>query len=117
MQKPSRLVSHVVNSHNGWDPLEEVIVGRLDNPKVPPLSSEFRGHLPENKWDFYEKNGGKDFPLEHVKKAQEEVENLCFILEREGVKVRRPDKVVAEKGFATPEFSSSITHFNNNPRY
>ena len=114
--KAARHLSQVVNSHNEWDPLEEVIVGRLDDPKVPPLTQDVKGAKPKEKWSFFEKNGGKSFPSDIARKAKEEVENLCCILESEGIKVRRPDKVITEKGFSTPQFSSSINYGNAMPR-
>ena len=87
----------VVNSHNEWDPLEEVIVGRAENACVPPFTMEVKANTYEKYWDFYEKHGGRPFPSEHLKKAANEIEDMCYILEQEGVKVRRPDIIDHEK--------------------
>ena len=91
-------------------------MGRIDDPKVPPLTPDVKACLPNHKWEFYEKNGGQSFPSEVVERAEKEVENLCSVLEGEGVTVRRPDKVATEKSFSTPEFYSSVSYFNANPR-
>ena len=82
-----------VCSYNEWDPLEEVIVGRAENACVPKMSVEVKANTYKKHWDFYTMNGGKSFPEEHLKKAVEEIEELCNILQHEGVVVRRPDKI------------------------
>ena len=91
-------------------------MGRIDDPKVPPLTRDIKACLPRHKWEFFQKNAGKSFPSEVVANARKEVENLCSVLEGEGVAVRRPDKVATEKSFSTPDFDSSISYFNANPR-
>lgn len=87
----------VINSHNEWDPLEEVIVGRAENACVPPFTVEVKANTYEKYWDFYEKHGGRPFPSEHLKKAINEIGEMCYILKQEGVKVRRPDIIDHEK--------------------
>ena len=44
---PEHVTSSPVWSCNEWDPLEEVIVGRVENAHVPPLTPEVKV-LPEN---------------------------------------------------------------------
>ena len=87
----------VVNAHNEWDPLEEVIVGRAENAVVPHFTTEVKANTYEYHWDFYVANSGKLFPAEHVKKAVAEVEEMCRVLKHEGVKVRRPDIIDHKK--------------------
>lgn len=42
-RKPSLETECVaVNSHNEWDLLEEVIVGRVEGATVPPLTAEVK---------------------------------------------------------------------------
>ena len=80
-------------SHNEWDPLEEVIVGRAENACVPVMTTEVKANTYEKYWDFYTNNGGQLFPKDHLKKAVDEIEELCSILQHEGVVVKRPDVV------------------------
>ena len=80
-----------VCSHNEWDPLEEIIVGRAENACVPKMTMEVKANTYEKYWDFYLKYGGTNFPEEYVKKAVAEIEEFCNILQHEGVIVRRPD--------------------------
>jgi len=97
----------VVNSHNEWDPLEEVIVGRAENAVVPKFGLEVKVNTAEHQWDFLKTHGGEYFPKEHIKKAIEEIEEFCRILQQEGVIVRRPDVIDHKKEFETPDFKST----------
>ena len=92
MKEPAASRSPVC-AYNEWDPLEEVIVGRPENACIPKLSIEVKATTSERHWDFYTTYSGKSFPQEHLKKAVEEIEELCNILQHEGVVVRRPEKV------------------------
>ena len=96
-----------VCSYNGWDPLEEVIVGRVEGAHIPPMTVEVKACADEKWWDYFHKNGGKPFPLQHIQKAAEEIEELCKILRHEGVIVRRPEVLDHGKVYSTPDFSSS----------
>ncbi|KXJ25574.1 Glycine amidinotransferase, mitochondrial [Exaiptasia diaphana] len=80
-----------VCSHNEWDPLEEVIVGRVEGSAVPPFSDAFKPMIEKRHWPFFEKMAGKPFPEEVTKKATVQIEELCNILRHEGVTVRRPE--------------------------
>lgn len=93
-------------SWNEWDPLEEVIVGRVDGAIVPAFTSEVKANTPEYNWDFFKTWGGHPFPAEHTKKAYAEIEEFCNILRHEGVEVRRPDIIDHSVEFNTPDFQS-----------
>ena len=70
------------------------------------LNVEIKANTPRKYWPFYEKFGGSPFPPEHVKKAAEEIEELCHVLEMEGVKVRRPEPINYQHDYRTPDFYS-----------
>ena len=107
-----------VNCHNEWDPLEEVIVGRLEGACVPPSTIELKSCLnTKSAKKFLYERGGSRFPLEHTEKAKAEVENFCSILKSEGVIVRRPDVVDFQEGYKTPDFESPVGAWNAFPRY
>ncbi|XP_072770914.1 glycine amidinotransferase, mitochondrial isoform X2 [Nerophis lumbriciformis] len=96
-----------VSSHNEWDLLEEVIVGRADNARVPPFTVEVKANTYEKYWSFYQKFGGQPFPADHLKKAVAEIEEMCNILRHEGVTVRRPEPIDWSLEYKTPDFQSS----------
>jgi len=112
----ARAHSVPVNCYNEWDPLEEIIVGRLEGACVPSLSSEVKACLPGPKYAFFLERGGARYPLEYTKKAIAEVEHFCSVLEGEGVKVHRPDLVDFQVGYTTPNFSSPVGLYNAMPR-
>lgn len=95
-----------VNSHNEWDPLEEIIVGRVEGACVPPLTPEVKANTYEKWWPFYTKYGGKPFPNDHLAKAAEQVAEFCNVLEHEGVVVRRPEPADFSMVYKTPDFES-----------
>ena len=96
-----------VCSHNEWDPLEEIIVGHPVGAHVPPFTVEVKTNTHEKNWGFYQKNERQSFPSEFVRKATEEIDEFCRILEYEGVTVRRPDKLDFGKEYSTPDFTSA----------
>jgi len=51
-----------VNSHNEWDPLEEVIVGSLENATIPVNHITFTGNLPKTAARLYRPLAGMRYP-------------------------------------------------------
>ncbi|MCP3959041.1 MAG: NarL family transcriptional regulator [bacterium] len=100
-------VPSVVNSHNEWDPLEEVIVGRVEGAAVPPFDVAVKANTYPRYWDFFERHGGEPFPEELVRAAAADLDELCTVLKGEGVTVRRPEVVDWSRRYETPDFASS----------
>lgn len=105
-----------VNSFTEWDPLEEVVVGRLDDAVFPTWQSSMADTMPESSWEDLRTHGGSPFPAEHLRAAREELENLCAVLETEGVRVRRPDPAPHGSPFTTPRWSSKGGLYAGMPR-
>lgn len=59
----------VVNSHNEFDPLEEVIVGRVDGATIPEWHVSGKAVWPRKWWDMYKTKGGQPFPKELMDKG------------------------------------------------
>jgi len=96
----------VVNSHNEWDPLEEVIVGRLEGATVPTahVSLHFNDKsMPARVARWF---SGRRYPRWLVRRAQRELEGFIELLEGEGVRVRRPDPRDFHVRVRTPLWSS-----------
>lgn len=106
----------IVNSHNEWDPLEEVIVGTLRGAAIPDWDVAVQASMPEKYARFYQENAGKSFPLEQIEKAEEELEGFCEILKNQGIKVVRPDPNDHTRSFKTPDWSSSGGLYQAMPR-
>jgi glycine amidinotransferase len=97
----------VVNSHNEWDPLEEVIVGRVEGATVPRFDAVVRANTYPKNWWFFERHGGQPFPPELVDAAARELDGFCRVLEGEGIRVRRPEPVDFTRAYRTPHFETS----------
>lgn len=99
----------VVNSHNEWDPLEEVIVGRIDHSVFPQRDLYLLGGIPKNLYDLLRFVGGRRrFPKAlFFEPAQRELDEFIHILEAEGVKVTRPAEIDHRKTFSTPNWTSN----------
>jgi glycine amidinotransferase len=97
----------VVNSWNEWDPLEEVVVGRLEGAAAPPSHVTMVGNLPAKAARLYPLLAGRRYPRLLVKPAQKELEGFVHLLESEGIKVRRPDIVDFSIRFGSPNWTSN----------
>ena len=63
----------VVNSHNEFDPLEEVIVGCVGDATIPEFHVSNKAVIPENYWGMFKNKAGQSFPPELMLKAAEEL--------------------------------------------
>lgn len=61
--------SCVVNSHTEWDPLEEVIVGRVEGATIPEWHVSGQAVWPAKHWDMYKSRSGQPFPRELAKRG------------------------------------------------
>ena len=77
-----------VNSWNEWDPLEEVIVGRLDGAVVPPFHVSVTYNRPHSTSWLHRLAAGRRYPRWMVRRAQTELDGFVRLLEAEGVHVR-----------------------------
>lgn len=109
----------VVNSHNEWDPLEEVIVGRLEYAMHPSWNviNEVT-YPPEAQKLIHEmrEKQGLPYSSDEMQAAQKNLSEFIHILEEEGVQVRRPDIIDFSKGYATPDWSVQNGFSSANPR-
>lgn len=99
-----------INSHNEWDKLREIIVGRGDghaNLVFP------HGPVTEELLQKATTLAKEAFPQWLTDEINEDLEGLCNILKSFGVKVYRPDLSHNNKFFATPYFSAVGDHVYN----
>lgn len=101
----------VVNTFNEWDPLEEIVVGIVEDAMIPPWETISPAVIHDKtQWEFFKKHGGTRWPAEMLRKAESDVEAFVRILEAEGVTVRRPERFAWDRPIATPswELPSSL---------
>lgn len=95
-----------VNSYNEWDPLEEVIVGRLEGATIPAYHVTVTYNIPAKTARLYRPFSGRRYPKFLVKRAQKELDEFIHILESEGVVIRRPDIMDYSIRYRTPDWTS-----------
>lgn len=108
-----------VNSHNEWDPLEEVIVGRVEGAAFPAWNQINQFTVPPGEWARIEAVVGRvgaPYPPALMAAAQRCLDGFIHILQSEGVRVRRPDIWDFTKPFATPDWAVSTGFSAANPR-
>ncbi len=96
----------IVNSYTEWDPLEEVVVGRVANGVYPSWHDSMADVVPPSSRRVFEQYGGHPFPQGLVDAAEQELEQFVDVLRAEGVHVVRPDVVPHVRPFETPTWRS-----------
>ncbi|MFH9133797.1 amidinotransferase [Streptomyces sp. NPDC017524] len=95
-----------VASHNEWDPLEEVVVGRLDGATTPSRHSVVSCNVPPLAAQLQRLTAGFRYPQALIGPAQRELDQFIELLQSLGVTVTRPDAVDHRRRFSTPHWSS-----------
>jgi glycine amidinotransferase len=110
----------VVSSFNEWDPLEEVIVGRLEGAVELPWDVALRAIVPDHDIDamrlYLSEHGGRPKRDHFRAQAQQELDGFIRLLESEGVVVKRPDPLPHDVPFATPQWKSIAGNGQSDPR-
>jgi hypothetical protein len=94
-----------VNSWNEWDPLEEVIVGRLDGAVVPPFHVSVTFNRRHSTSWLHRLTAGRRYPR-WMARAHTELDGFVRLLEAEGVRVRRPEPIDQRRRVRTRLWSS-----------
>jgi glycine amidinotransferase len=79
-----------VNSHNEWDPLEEVIVGRLEGATIPSDHPVVTCNIPGMAARAQSLVAGYRFPKIMIEPAQRELDGFVALLQSLGIVVTRP---------------------------
>ena len=95
-----------VNSHNEWDPLEEIIVGRLEGSTIPSDHPVVTCNIPGMAARAQALAAGFRFPKFMIEPAQAELDNFIKVLEQLGITVTRPEAYNHKQKFSTPDWSS-----------
>jgi N-dimethylarginine dimethylaminohydrolase len=97
----------IINSNNGWDQLEEVIVGRADNARTPNVDASMRNFMYANKEyeELYELPG--QHKKETIDQGNEDLDILSDVLEDCGIKVHRPYPDTHWKTIQTPYWKTT----------
>ncbi len=106
-----------VNSHDGWSPLEELVLGtphHLSYDDDVSFQLFFWNALrmkanasASGPWRI---PGESDFEMRLKEEMAEDMSHLTSVLEREGVSVRRPEAVKTAAEVKTPGWAASMGH-------
>lgn len=96
-----------VRAYTEWDPLDEVIVGRLSGAAFPAWQHSMSATLPKTSWKLFQEHGGSPLPAAEVSAAEEELDALVHLLEARGIAVTRPEPTDCSAGFSTPDWRVS----------
>ena len=100
-----------INSHNEWDRLREVIVGRAESvaalvfPTAEPIPDEIRQEAFALAL--------KAYPQYFLDEVNEDLEELCAVLKQFGAKVLRPSIKDINKIYTTPFWSAAGNNVSN----
>jgi glycine amidinotransferase len=95
-----------VSSYNEWDPLEEIIVGRLEGATIPSSHPVVTCNIPGMAARAQSMVAGFRYPSFMIEPAQRELDGLIALLVSLGVTVRRPDPVDYKQSFGAPGWTS-----------
>jgi N-dimethylarginine dimethylaminohydrolase len=95
----------IVNSHNDWDPLEEIIVGHAHNSRVTLDISSHSFSYANSRWEDIQHMEGR-YPQWDNDEANADADGLADTLVKMGVRVHRPKITDWDKEFETPDWRS-----------
>lgn len=95
----------MINSHNEWDKLREVIVGQGGTKAC--LIFPRPGPIPPGLFEKAERLAREAYPQWLVDEINEDHEGLCDVLRKYGAKVYRPNNDVTDHFYTTPLWSAA----------
>lgn len=95
----------LVNSHNDWDPLEEIIVGHAHHFRINTDISTHSFCFANKKFKDIQHMAGT-LPQWLIDEANEDIDNMANTLTAMGIKVHRPAIQDWSTTFATPDWQS-----------
>jgi len=92
-----------INSNNEWDNLQEVVLGNMDS-YFPGL--EFEKDFQQKNFDKAKKIAKSAYPKWYTDEVNEDLDNFKNILEKNSIKVLRPEKFNVDEIFHTPYWNA-----------
>ena len=97
----------IINSSNGWDSLEEIIVGRADFANVPPVDPSMKNFMYANLTDNEIRKYVGSYKQDLLKESNDDLDILSEVLEDCGVIVHRPEKALHHLEIQTPKWKTT----------
>lgn len=105
--------TRVVNSYNGWDPLEEVIVGSVANAAKAGYEPALAPYFPDPATRGFDAARRSD---DDIAAAEQQLNTLAEVLQQEGAVVRRPTPMDYLTEVRTPTFNVASQNSSTCPR-
>jgi N-dimethylarginine dimethylaminohydrolase len=96
-----------IQTHNHWDPLEEIIVGRADHARVPTVDRSTMNMSYTNHDIETIRPLEGPYSQTIIDEANEDMEELVTVLKQAHVKVHRPQVIDHSVEFSTPEWKTT----------
>ncbi|GAA3862083.1 inosamine-phosphate amidinotransferase 1 [Streptomyces sedi] len=104
----------LVDVHNEWDPLEEIVIGSIEGARVPvPGTDLFTIEYAE--YGVEDRIPSGPVPKRVVEETREDLDRICRELTGLGITVRRPEDTDLSATVNTPEWSTD-GQYNYCPR-
>lgn len=94
-----------INTHNDWDPLEEIIVGHAHHARVTLDKTQHSFSYADKTWDEIKHMEGP-LPEHIIDEANEDADGLAKLLESLNVVVHRPKQIDWSQEFSTLDWKS-----------
>ncbi len=94
-----------VSSHNEWDPLEEVIIGRIEGAQIPQASNDLFA-IEFSAYGSAKKIPSGPFPQRVIEETADDLDRLSETLAGLGIMVRRPEVTDHAARFGAPAWMS-----------
>ncbi|UAW63519.1 hypothetical protein KMZ15_05325 [Mycoavidus sp. HKI] len=94
--------NNLVNSHNEWDELEEIIVGSARLARVPEKDKGIIAASVGGGYDYFDPDISEFFPEYILHETEEDIDNFTSELKKLNIKVRRPEDI-SINNFSTPD--------------
>lgn len=96
-----------ISTHNHWDPIEEIIVGRADFARVPTVDRSTMSMSYTNFPMEDVKPLEGQYPEDIIHEANEDMDGLAKVLQDSGAVVHRPQLIDHSVEFSTPEWTTT----------
>ena len=100
-----------INSHNEWDTLREIIVGKADSAAC--LIFSHPGPISEETKEAAFALAREAYPQHFLDEIGEDLEGLCDVLKQFGAMVYRPDNREINNIYSTPKWSAAGNNIYN----
>ena len=100
----------IIDTHNDWDSLEEIIVGRADFAHIPPLDPSMKNFMYAHLTDEEILKHVGPYSQNILEEANEDLDILSEVLEDCGVVVHRPEIIHHHQRIQSPNWRTTGWH-------